>query len=77
MKNTYYYDVDSRTGLNISLVSLEYDDEVNGHNLKIASGDKVAYIGLYPEELAEIYNGVIGDYLKHRIRSSMSEISAQ
>jgi hypothetical protein len=76
MKNTYFFDLDGSSGIVISHVSLEYENEVEQYNLKIASGDKVRFIELYPEELADIYNGVYSDYLRHRIRYNMSEMTS-
>ncbi len=79
MRKMYVYSLDAKSGFTLSHVSLEYANEgdcfgCEKYNLKIVSGDKHAFVEICPEELAELYNGFLGDYLKHRIRCTMSEM---
>jgi len=73
MKN-YFYDYSSRMGMQLCNVSVQYYDATECYSLKVVSGENSAYLEVYPEELAELYEGNMCDYLGHRIRITLSEI---
>ena len=76
--NTYFYDFDKKSGIKMSQAVLEYDDESESHRMRITLGvDHNTSVDIYPEELADIYRGKLGEHLIHRIKRAVIREQSQ
>ena len=69
---TYFYDVTLENGIVLKQAVLIYNDEFDQYSLVIDRDTSTEVIDVHPEEVADIYTGKFGDYLKERIRAVMS-----
>ncbi len=67
----FFYDFDKVSGLKMSQASLHYMDETDSHSMSIEVGGSTVSVDIYPEELAGVYEGRLGEYLIHRIRRAV------
>lgn len=71
---TYLYNFDKQSGLSVALASLQYEEGTDSYKMNIEHNNEQVILDVYPEELAELYDGVLGEDMLHRIKFAVAEL---